>query len=352
LGIIAAALTRCLAAMPPTTLAPATLADLHAALDASLAYAASYPAGLLRLSNHLPMVLSALYRLQAPTSALAATVEHHARWLERLPAEAPEAARTREVSAEIKQNGIATVLAKRLPDLLQASETAAFHGVIRLAHALDAGHAGETARALAAWQVQWQPLGPMPESAGGSVPLAEVLARLAHAPALAFTPRHGTLITDDMLAASALPTFAPAVSGADAPDDGALTLDALAEASLAVYLASHDFTALHLVTGCHALRLVLPHARLDRVQQRRVMRGIWRAWLAAWVSIGRPRPDWAAVHAGEAGEPDWAAARPLLATSRDDHRIKLAWTALDEWRHRGWPGYARVLPATAAQAAA
>ena len=44
-----------------------------------------------------------------------------------------------------------------------------------------------------------------------------------------------------------------------------------------------------------------------------------------------------------ASEADWQAAAPALAASRDDHGIKLAWTALDEWRLRGWPGYARVL---------
>lgn len=306
----------------------------------------------LRLSNHLPMVLGALYRLHAPVSALAGMVEHHARQLERLSPDAPEAALAAQVGDAVRHEGLAAVLARRLPGLLEASETAAFHGVIRLAHALDAGHTGETARALAAWQVQRQPLGPLPEGSGGSTRLAEVLDRLADDPALAFTPQQDTLITDDMRAASALPAFAAAISGADAPDDAALTLDALAEASLAVYLASRDFTALHLVTGCHALRQVLPHARLGDSQSRRILRGVWRAWLAAWVSIGRPRPDWVAVHAGTASEAAWATARPLLTASRDDHRIKLAWTALDEWRHRGWPGYARVLAGATAEVAA
>jgi hypothetical protein len=325
-------------------LPPATLAELHAALDTSLAFAATYPAGRLRLSNHLPMVLSALYRLQAPASALAGMVEHHARRLERLSPDAPEAALASQVGGEIRHDGLAGVLARRLPGLLEASETAAFHGVIRLAHALDAGHPGETARALAAWQTQRQPLGSLPAATGGAANLADVLDRLADDPALAFAAQQDTLISDDMQAASALPTFAAAVSGPSAPKDSALALDALAEASLAVYLASRDFTALHLVTGCHALRQVLPHARLSDGQRPRILRGVWRAWLAAWVSIGRPRPDWAAVHAGIASEAAWAAARALLTTSRDDHRIKLAWTALDEWRHRGWPGYARVLP--------
>jgi hypothetical protein len=329
--------------MPATPASPATAADLHAALDASLAFAATYPAGGLQLSNHLPMVLSALYRLHAPASALRTVLDYHGRRLDPLPEDAPERRLSGQFADEIEQVGMSSVLARALPGLLEASETAAFHGVIRLSHALDAGHLGETARALAAWEVQRQPLGPLIEGTGGVASLAEALNELASDQAFHFAPRDNTLITDDMQSACALPGFATGITGPHAPSDAALTLDALAEASLAVYLASRDFTALHLVTGTHALRCVLPHARLDAQHQRRILRGVWRAWLAAWVSIGRPRPDWAAVHAGEAGEDAWLAARPLLAASRDDHHIKLAWTALDEWRHHGWPGYARVL---------
>lgn len=335
------------AAMPDNITPPATQAELHRALDAGLAYAATYPMGRLRLSNHLPMVLGALFHLQAPASSLEATLQHHARRLEPLPADATEAVLSEQVTGEVRHDGLPATLARRLPGLLEASETAAFHGVIRLSHALDTGHAGETARALAAWEVQHQALGPLPDDIGGHEALPALLDRLADDPALAFTPRQGTLITEDMQDSSALPGFGQAVQGPASPASSALTMDALAEASLAVYLASRDFTALHLVTGSHALRRVVPHAALNEAQKRRLLRSVWRAWLAAWVSIGRPRPDWAAVHAGRASEADWTQARPLLAASRDDHQIKLAWSAREEWRHRGWSGYARVLPAQA-----
>lgn len=324
----------------------ATMTDLHQALEASLAYAATYPSGHLRLSNHLPMVLEALHRLQAPASALQAMLQQHARRLERLAPDAPESMLAERVGAEVRRDGLPAVLARRLPGLLAASETAAFHGVIRLAHALDAGHAAEAARALAAWEVQRQPLGPLPEMEGSEL-LPALLERLADDPALAFTARQDTLITDDMRQAAALPAFAAA---AGALSISGLSLDALAEASLAVYLASRDFTALHLVTGGHALRRVLPHARLDDAQTRQVLRGVWRAWLAAWVSIGRPRPDWAGVHTGTASEADWSDALPALLAAPNDHAIKLACSARDEWRHRGWPGYARVLPSARAAA--
>lgn len=333
----------------PTT--PTTRRELQLALDTSLAYAATYPAGRLRLSNHLPMVLTALHRLQAPAAALQAQLQRHAPRLEKLTPDSDEARAAERFATELERDGLPAVLARHLPALLEAAETAAFHGVIRLAYALNADHPAEIAHALAAWQIQRTALGPaLPAASNGQAArLADVLTVLGDQPGLAFTARQDTTITQDMQQCAALPGFDDAVSGEASPSPAALTLESLAEASLAVYLGSRDFTALHLVTGCHALRLVLPHAKLDAAQTQAVLRGVWRAWLAAWLSIGRPRPDWVAVYlGGPASEADWQTALPTLAASRDDHRIKLAWTALDEWRHRGWPGYARVLPAVPA----
>jgi hypothetical protein len=335
------------------TATPAPRRELQLALDASLAYAATYAAGRLRLSNHLPMVLTALHRLQAPAAALQAQLQRHAPRLEKLTPDSDEARAAQCFAAELERDGLPAVLARHLPHLLEAAETAAFHGVIRLAYALDADHPAEIAYALAAWQTQRTTLGPALSATpkGQAARLADVLTALSDQPGLAFAPQQDTTITQDMQQCAALPGFNAAVNGEASPSPAALTLESLAEASLAVYLGSRDFTALHLVTGCHALRLVLPHANFDVERTGAVLRGVWRAWLAAWLSIGRPRPDWVAVYlGGPASEADWQAALPTLATSRDDHRIKLAWTALDEWRHRGWPGYARVLPAAAVAA--
>lgn len=327
----------------PTPL-PATQLDLHRALRSGLAYSASYPAGRLSLSNHLPMVLTSLYRLHAPAESLQAHLLRMAPRLVHLDPTSDEARLGRDFATELERDGRALVLVHHLPRLLAASETAGFHGLIRLAFALDANHPGELAQALAGWQVRLESLGPLPTSGGRVDKLADVLSAAAAEPTWGLAPQKDTTIFDDMHQCLALPGFDGFVSGPNAPAPAALTLDALAEASLAVYLASRNFVALHLVTGCHALRLVLPHAKLDADQTHAVLRGFWRAWLAAWLSIGRPKPDWVAVYlGGPASEADWQAAVPAIAASRDDHRIKLAWTALDEWRLRGWPGYARVL---------
>jgi hypothetical protein len=82
----------------------------------------------------------------------------------------------------------------------------------------------------------------------------------------------------------------------------------------------------------------------------RILRNFWRALLAAYIAVGRPEPAWDLVHAGHADEADWQRALPGLFESLNDHRIKLADAAREEWRHRGWPGYALCLePLGAAQ---
>lgn len=330
-----------------TTPKPADLQTLHRALDRSLAYAALYPAGKLLLSNHLPMVLTALWQLGAPPDSLEAALQRASRRLVPLAEGAEEEEATRRCQAEIDRRGLPAVLAEELPALLTAAETAGFHGLIRLAYALASAHENEIARALAAWRVDRLSLGePLPAGLGrpGTSILA-TLERLQDRAGFRFEQRSDSTITSDLQACAAMPGFDDAVAGPEAPGDDELTLDAIAEASLAVYLPSRDFTALHLVTACHAWRLVEPHAQLDEGQARSARRGLWRAWLAAWLSIGRPAPDVDGVHRGDAAEADWQDASPALASTPDEHRIKLAWTALDEWRYRGWPGYAQVLHA-------
>lgn len=299
-------------------------APLQAALSEALRYGPSYESQGLSLSSHLPMVLTALARLGAPAESLQAHLQHGSA---RLPGARPASVQS---------------LDQALPDLLLAPETAAFHGAIRLAYALDAGHVGEQAAALAAWSEARFALGPSLPAAAGQFDLRRTLDAVRADPALALAlPPGRSTIVSDMAAAAAMPgfdTYLPMPR---------LSLDALAEASLAVYLATRNFTALHLVTGLHALRVLLSRAKVEEGQ---VLRHAWRAWLAAYVAMGRPALAWAAVHAGSASEADWEALLPQLYQSLDDHRIKLADTAREEWRVRRWPGYALCLQARGAAA--
>lgn len=307
-----------------------TAADLHQALTIALCRGPSYQSMGMSLSSHLPMVLIALWRLGAPPQALQRQL---ALWQARLPlADSPQSSARPPLE----------LLRERLPHLLAAPETAAFHGAIRLAYAWESDHAGELAAALAAWEPGLPALGPVLPAAAGELSLREMLDEVRADPDLIMGSRRRQTIMAEMREAQALPGFA-----AHLPRPR-LSLDELAEASLAVYLGSYDFTALHLVTGLHALRVLLRVA--PAVDEGQVLRTLWRAWLAAYVAIGRPAPDWDAVHAGRAGEGDWDEVKPALFKSCNDHRIKLADAAREEWRARGWPGYARCLrPLGAAQ---
>ncbi|MDI4633598.1 DUF4243 domain-containing protein [Pelomonas sp. V22] len=314
-------MTRSLATAP---IALGRHAPLQAALDEALQYGANYPSQGLSLSTHLPMVLVALARLEAPAEALQRQLRH---WAARLPAAEPMPAGTSQ-----------RPLSELLADLLLAPESAAFHGPIRLAYALESGHAGEQAAALTAWIKSRFMLGPPLAAAPGTESLRATLDAVRADPAMALAlPAGRSTIVTDMKAAVALQRFEHYLPSPR------LSLDELAEASLATYLSTHHFTALHLVTGLHALRVLLARAEARTVDQGQVLRHAWRAWLAAYVAIGRPALAWAAVHAGSASEADWELQLPALHQSLNDHRIKLADASREEWRLRGWPGYALCL---------
>ncbi len=305
---------------------------LHEALDEAQGYDTYYPSGSLRLFNHLPMVLGALGRLGAPLQAYRLQLDH---W------------RQLGVPASPLPSTQPT-LEEALPRLLLSAEQDAFHAAIRLAYALQSGHAAEQRAALAAWLAKAPEAHEeaAPRTLDGTLSLRDTLAQVSADDRLKLEALSGTLIVTRLQAAQALPGFN------DYPDLPHLSLDDLAEASLAIYLATHDFTALHLVTGTHALRVLIEAAQARELDLDlpRILRNFWRALLAAYIALRRPEPAWDLVHAGRADEADWQWALPGLFETLNDHRIKLADAAREEWRHRGWPGYALCLePLGAAQ---
>lgn len=300
---------------------------LHDALDESVAFGPMYGTEAMPLFNHLPMALGALARLGGSREALQ---RHIAHWT---PLSRPA----------VDDGSSPPSIEDALRRVLAVPEAQAFHVAIRLAYALHSGHEGELAaasRATTGLKSRFASPLPATSAAGqGGERLRDVIDALRADPAMTMPAMPGTLITARMQQAAALPGFDEYVARPR------LTLDELAEASLAVYLSRHQFTALHLVTGTHALRVLLAAAasRGVEVDEARVLRTVWRAWLGAYLSDLKPAPAWALVHAGTASEDDWTRELPSLQASMNDHRIKVADAAREEWRHRGWPGYALCL---------
>ncbi|MDO8376288.1 MAG: questin oxidase family protein [Aquabacterium sp.] len=302
-------------------------------LTAGARFAPEYAGG---LSNHLPMALLALHSLGAADARLAAFAAGYAPRL--MPAHAAQAwpagdawaARFGDLPAWpayrslfgdwIAAEGAADVLSQTLPMLMPGCGAAAFHGPIRVASAVRAGHRGELADALAYWACRYLPRGALPDAPGRVLDPQPLLRRL-HA-----GRSRKRLIFERMQAAARSPALRTEVARL-AID--AHTLERLARLSATAYAGSGNFTALHLLTACHAMRVL--QGFID--ERLPALRWFWQAWASAVVAAGLKRlPPTPLL--------GWDRIVPAALASDDEHRIKLvdscraeeqAWGG-DDWR--------------------
>ena len=297
--------------------------SLRQQLDLSARYDAEYSHN---LSSHLPMALTALARLGARDARLAAFAQRYAARLRRAPAAEPwpggEAWKSRLGDPRawpayrslfnewIDHEGAPAVLAQALPALLRGVGAAAFHGPIRVAYALDAGHSNELADALAYWACRWFDLGELPAGGREHDP-APVLAALQIA-----RPKR-PLIAERMALVAEQPAFMPAAASLQI--DREATLARLAELAARLYAASDNFTALHLVTSAHAMRVLLPW--LEPEEQSTALGHYWLAYAAGHGASGLN--DSGRSTLPRAPLQAWPALIECALASDDDHLIKL-----------------------------
>lgn len=132
------------------------------------------------LSNHLPMALHALHSLGADEERLRAFAVNYVKRFEGAPATPTGQVLTRwqdhrgdfsrfadlraSFALAIAQQGALVTLQQALPDLWPGVAAAAFHGLIRTAHAWEMSHDGELANGLAYWASRWQRVRAMPST--------------------------------------------------------------------------------------------------------------------------------------------------------------------------------------------
>lgn len=314
--------------MAPT---PATsTAQLHAMLDANLRLPPEYRD---QLTNHLPMALHALHRLGAspqrmqdfytayarrfqgmemPTTVAASGVERRD-WQALRGQAGAYPALLACFNDLLASQGVEAALRLTLPDLLPGVAAAAFHGLIRAAHAAEAGHAGELAAGLAYWAWRWQAL-PTPPVASTQLDFDTWAARLVRVSV--GWRSEGPLISIRMDDASRSTVYQD-LAGALVP---AATLEAriaeLAALAVARYVASPNFTVLHMITGLRALRTLLPWLEQpDGGVQAILVHNFVAAYLAARV-VPLDQPP-------VARPATWAHVTEAAMRSDDDHVIKL-----------------------------
>jgi len=249
------------------------------------------------LFNHLPMALVALDRLGADDARLRAFAASYSAHLR--PKSDAEIALARTLR-----------LGDALPRLSSGVASQAFHGLIRLAYAMDSGVGEEIPDALSAWMSGYSEL----PAAGAAKfeTFAEALSEIAKDDRL---PRRvdGRSISRQIANVVALPAFDDyRVADAKLPE--------IALVSARIYAATGDFTALHMVTGCHAMRVLAP------LLGPQALPAFATAILAAYVTIGRPP----LAERIPNDLPADAALAARAVPSDDDHDLKMVYSCLRE----------------------
>lgn len=337
----------CTVTNPPRPMLPSSEAPaLRRLLDASLQLPPEYRD---ELSSHLPMALHALASLGAGEARMQAFFASYARRFASLEAPVPAepaldwlalrgqagayAPLRAYFEAALALEGRDALLQRVLPVLLPGVSAAALHGVIRTAHAVQAGHAGELAAALAYWGWRWQALTP-PQPQATRRPLADWADTLVRgAPAWR---SEAPLIAQRMADATAAPLYQQHAGGLAHAADLRSRLAEFAALALHAYLASRNFTALHMITGLRALRVLLPWISDTVALQDGLAQAVWAAYMA-----GHVKPMAAPPAALPQSWPEVVAA---AIASDDDHVVKLVHACREEAQAYG-PG--RYLEAAA-----
>ncbi len=312
-------------------------APLHALLDASLRLPPEYRD---QLTSHLPMALHALHSLGASAPRMQAFYTSYARRFSVQSAAQPEessrgsddvpwqslrghndayAQLRDQFTAQTAQLGGPATLRLLLPDLLPGVAAAAFHGVIRTAHALESGHPGELAAALAYWAWRWQALQP-PVPARQPLDLETWSGQLV-AQSIGWQS-DGPLISIRMTHASCSDIYQD-LAGALAPAvDVRTRIAELAAVAVQRYVHQPNFTVLHMITGLRALRTLLPWLADNEETQAILTYCFVAAYMAAGVVPAAEPPAVASR--------DWPDVIAAAISSDDDHVIKLVHACREE----------------------
>jgi hypothetical protein len=270
-----------------------SVATLSQLLDDDLEYDATTNRG---LTNHLPMALVAKVGLGAPPEELerftalyrrreidaANATQHltHSTWTRAVGTPNAYPDLVMYFDTEIEANGLSETLHRHMNYLVEGVAGAAFHGVIRLAYALDVASPKRVSTGLAYLAANALFLAPL----GGAPPTSDDPVRLLQQ--LSTTRDWGSSptaknITEEMTWAANQAEFRNVASSLIVNAD---TPERLSEAALKLYASTNDFTALHGVTGLEALSRLRRY--VDDVE--RFDRSTFQALAAAHLSIGAP----------------------------------------------------------------
>lgn len=332
-----------------TTMKDSSSPELQELLGEELA---SDPTTVQGLTNHLPMALVAKHRLGADGGELRRFAATYSRKLapltsarERLDratwknaiGDSRAATELRSYFAHcVTEEGVETTLLAHLPALLPGVGGAAFHGVIRLAYAIDASSPLQIAAGLAYFAEVARPLAALLPTRGTTHGSEEIFTAMSRTSAWS-AKTSARLIDEAMHNVAEREGFEDAAASLEVDAESEVNLAACA---LRLHASTNNFTALHGVTGLAALSVVRPWIE----DQELVDRFAFQALLAAYLSIGAPA-IWSNDRLDEfasSSSADLAEIGAVAADSDDEHVAKLAYTTLGAFEKTGDPLYLAV----------
>jgi hypothetical protein len=277
------------------------------------------------LADHLPMARMALHRMGAAPLRIEAFTQQYVADKKLQPlADAPGEAGARDaICAEMRRDGRDAVLRRKLRELMPGVGAGAFHPLIRLAYAVEAGDDREVAAAFVYWRDAYLDLGFDTDDSAAPFHPEVAFARLRSDLAGVALPK-GIIFTR-MSAAVADPRFAVAVRAGGLPHDEG-DLKSVARFVVTWFAATRGFVALHAMTAVHAFRVVGSY--LDVAQ---ALPALWWALCAAYAAAALPEIGETSTLAA----PPWEAVLAAAVASDDEHDIKAAYTAWSEERAYG-----------------
>ncbi len=248
------------------------------------------------LTNHLPMALvakaglgatraelerfSAKYRRRLVATGEADRILTRSTWRSAIGENDAYVDLVDYFDREIDQHGTEETVRNHLDALADGVSGAAFHGVIRLAYALDVASPSRVSRGLAYLASTAMSLGPLDDETGRSDDPETLLGELARDTSWRIDDSVGN-ITARMRFVADQPQFSSVASSLTVDDE---TPARLAATALRLYASTDDFTALHGVTGLEAISHLRPYVS----DVERLDRAAFQALAAAYLTIGSP----------------------------------------------------------------
>ena len=328
---------------------PASPEGLARAVAWSRRWSVEFPAF---LANHLPMVLVALHRMGASDERLDAycRIYYETNGLVPVPEAIGEITdrnwrdflgqREREgdyrafFGGEVARLGGTQAAIDYLPQLFGGFAASALHAFMRMAYATMTDSEEETGVALAYWAATYLSLGAPQGRPPSTEDPFEVFAYMNGPVAFRHVETERDLLWHFMRAVAQKPEFAPVI---DLLAIGPESHDRIARLSLALYVSTQDFCALHAVTGTHWLRMLAPRTP----DASTPLRYFWQAISALVPKIGFPTmpsaeqlDEWRASRT-----PAWPEIFGEAVTLDDEHDVSLAFSAAEEFKRYGDPLY-------------